>query len=102
MSNRWESQLHVVVARPYPDCPVYRVRLEGKDGPRRILNDNSLRPCLTCLAPRAAENTERQASETNESLAVWGFALPFNPVETVGEAQAPELRRSQREKSVDP
>lgn len=96
LSDRWESQPYVVVTQPYPDRPVYRVRPEGKDGPERILHHNNLCPCLPCLTPRATETTELQVTETNEGIALWGYVLPFYLGGGVGEAQAPELRRSQR------
>ncbi len=36
LSDRWEDQPHVVIARPYPDCPVSKIRPQGKEGPERI------------------------------------------------------------------
>ena len=66
LSDRWEKQPHVVIARPYPDCPVYKIRPEGKGSPERILHRNSLRPCLPCLALQPAETTEHQARENHQ------------------------------------
>lgn len=103
LSDRWETQPHVIVARLFSaDCPVYKIRPEGEEGPERILHRNNPCPCLPCLAPQTANSNEPQVTETNPGSVVWGLALPFNLGGANEEAQAPVLRRSQRENSRRP
>uniref|UniRef100_A0A3B3IDF7 Gypsy retrotransposon integrase-like protein 1 n=1 Tax=Oryzias latipes TaxID=8090 RepID=A0A3B3IDF7_ORYLA len=97
LSDRWESEPQVVVAQPYPDRPVYRVRPEGKDGPERVLHCNNLRPCLPCLVPQELPSEPTAEEQTPaDGLALWGFAFPLPVAEGYEAAQAPEPRRSQR------
>lgn len=81
IKDRWESQPLVMLALPYPDHCVYNVRPESKEGPERILHLHSLRPCHPCQLPHAAENTEPQASETNQAL-LWEFCPPLQSRES--------------------
>ena len=47
IQDRWENKPYVVIDRPYPDMPVYKVQLEDGDGKPEVLHRNLLFPLLS-------------------------------------------------------
>ena len=45
LRDHWEVKAHVVVTRRRVDSPIYTVKPESSDGPRKTLHRNMLLPC---------------------------------------------------------
>ena len=94
LGDRWEEQLYVVVSRPHPQRPVYRIRPEGKDGPERSLHRNLLRPCPHF--PPQNTTVAKSGNTTEACLPTWGLMMPVGGGAHAEQAPLPEPRRSQR------
>ena len=47
IQDHWENKPYVVIDRPYPDMPVYKVQLQDGDGKPKVLHRNLLFPLLS-------------------------------------------------------
>lgn len=73
LSDRWDEEIYVVLSRPNPDIPVYRVQHHDKKGPIKTLHRNMLLPYSVDLSlePRTESSTRKRTpskfSSTDQS-----------------------------------
>ncbi|KAK3085220.1 hypothetical protein FSP39_000156 [Pinctada imbricata] len=60
LQNKWEEDIYVVVSKPNPDIPVYKVRKEDRSGRLRTLHRNLLLPVGSKDLDTREDNTDRE------------------------------------------